>query len=180
MISIDDVALVGKVNKTHGVRGELLVSFEHPDVADSISAGSCVVMDVDGIFTPFFVAAVRPRGNQSLLLTIDGIDSQEAAQAYVGREVYMPIEDMPEFDMEDAPEDGMYASDLCGFMAYDTEGKELGKIIDIDDSTENELFILESPDSTIIYIPITDEFITEINEKENKITFDLPEGLLSL
>ncbi len=180
MITDNDIALIGKVNKTHGVKGELSVSFELPEVADSLAPGSCLVMEVEGILTPFFVRTVRPRSSEALLITLDGIDTQDEAQPYAGRAVYMPKADMPEIEEEELSQEGMYASDLVGYQAIDSQAGEIGKIIDIDDSTENELFVIERSGEQIIYVPIADEFIADIDQINKIITFDLPIGLLSL
>ena len=56
----------------------------------------------------------------------------------------------------------------------------MGVITDINDSTENALFIVELPNGKSTYIPIADELIDEINEEEKYIVMTLPEGILDL
>lgn len=177
MITEHDVAPVGKVNKTHGVKGELSMSLDTPELADSVRVGSCLVMDVDGILTPFFVSDVRPRGCESLLVTIDGLNSQEAAQAYVGHILYMPVTDMPRPLSNPETQEGFYASDLIGYLAYDDENHQIGEIIDIDDSTDNQLFIIQRDDEELL-IPIADEFITGIDTHDRCLFLTLPTGLI--
>ena len=58
--------------------------------------------------------------------------------------------------------------------------KSDGKIIDIEDSTENALFIVEGKDCKISYIPIVVDFIENISTETLTITMDLPTGLLEL
>lgn len=176
MILASDLARAGKVNKTHGTAGELSMSFF--DDAPVLEPGACLIMSIDGIFTPFFVASVRPRSSEALLVRLDGIDSQEQAAPYVGLDIYMAREHMADVADDDEAADGCYACDLIGFEALDAQGQTIGRIVDIDDSTENVLFVVERPDGSTAYIPVADEFITEISQ--NQITFDLPEGLLSL
>lgn len=181
MISASELALVGKVNKTHGVKGELSISFFIDSPQDSIEVGDCLVMDIDGIFTPFFVASVRSRSAEALLIAFDDVDSQEEASQFVGKNVYF-VGDEDSDDSED--EDGMYAGQLIGFKAMhiNDAGKPelIGEIIDIDDATDNVLFIVELEDGKTAYIPVADELITEISQKNKAITFDLPTGLLTL
>lgn len=180
MIKAADLTLVGKVNKTHGIAGELSVSFIYGDLVDAVSAGACLIMDVDGIFTPFFVGGVRPRGNGSLLICIDGVHTQQQAAFFVGRQVYMATDALPDLDDDEADgEDGMYAGQLIGFSAIDgSDNKTIGEIVDIDEQTQNVLFIIETPEGETVYIPVADEFIQELSADEKKIVFDLPEGLL--
>ena len=88
MIDSASLALVGKVNKTHGVKGELSISFSVDDPSELFADGGCLIMDIDGLLTPFFVASSRPRGSESLLVRFDGVDSQEEAAQFVGKDVY--------------------------------------------------------------------------------------------
>lgn len=182
MISKADLAAAGQVNKTHGIAGELSMSFYSYAIAGAIGEGSCLIMDVDGIFTPFFVAAVRPRGNESLLVRLDGVDTQEDAAFFVGRKAYMLAADMPAPDDEadDGDADGFYAAQLVGFTAVDARSgnKTIGEIVDIDDQTQNVLFVIERPEGGIVYIPVADEFISGLSPEDKTIAFCLPEGLI--
>lgn len=56
----------------------------------------------------------------------------------------------------------------------------MGTITDIEDSTENALFVINRPDGQPAYIPIADELIDEINPEERYIVMTLPEGILDL
>lgn len=178
MIDPASLALVGKVNKTHGVKGELSISFDVDSPAELIEVGGCLIMDIDGLLTPFFAASVRPRGAESLLVRFDGIATQEDATQLVGKDVYADA--ALAYGEDDIPEDGqLYAGQLIGFKAIDENGEPLGEIVDLDDSTDNALFVMQTP-SGIAYVPVADEFIMEISTKARTITFDLPVGLIDL
>ena len=75
--------------------------------------------------------------------------------------------------------EGFYAEDLIGYKAFDGE-KYIGEIADIDVSTENSLFIVETEDDKTVFIPIADEFIVELDPDGKKIVFDLPTGLTDM
>lgn len=177
MITAGELTAVGKINKTHGVNGELSASFFDENFKDLIKPGECLIMDIDGIFTPFFVSTVRPRSAESLLITLDTIDSQETAAPYIGKTLNMLTSSLPEAE-DGEEEDGLYAGQLIGYKAFADDGTLIGEIIDIDDSTENVLFILRSSKGENIYIPVVDEFIAELSTDDKTITFDLPEGLI--
>jgi 16S rRNA processing protein RimM len=64
---------------------------------------------------------------------------------------------------------------------YDGDnGNEIGTISDIDDNTDNWLFIVQRPDGSEVMIPAHEEFIAKINQEEKTIVMDLPLGLLDL
>lgn len=180
MITAESVCAVGRVVKTHGIHGEVVLATDSDLITDVVAPGTCLIFDIDGIFTPFFVKTTRPRGAESLLITFDGYKSQEEAAFFCGRDAYMDADKVPQVSGElDEDADGFYAAQLIGFTAIDGDnGNVIGKIIDIDDQTLNVLFVVERPDGDTALIPVADEFITEISVNEKKITFDLPEGLL--
>ncbi|MDE6415571.1 MAG: 16S rRNA processing protein RimM, partial [Duncaniella sp.] len=71
MISSESIIEIATFNKPHGVNGELSVTLD--DDIDFMQL-RCIVVEMDGIFVPFFVKSVRPRGASSVLLSVDGIN----------------------------------------------------------------------------------------------------------
>ena len=66
---------------------------------------------------------------------------------------------------------------LVGFNIVDAfDGKVVGKIAAIEDSTQNVLFELE--DGTLI--PASDELITNIDTNRQQIIMNIPQGLLEI
>ena len=76
-------------------------------------------------------------------------------------------------------EDGFYAADMEGFEVV-ADGNPLGKIIGIDDTTANYLFIIETPSGNRHLIPVADEFVTGVDMDGRRVTMELPEGILGL
>lgn len=179
MIKPSDCVLAGKVNKAHGLDGELSISFFSDDIVESVEVGACLIFEVDGIHTPFFVRTVRPRGAEALLVAFDDVDTQEQAQAFVGKSVYAVQDGTMDNEADEA--DGMYAGQIVGYTAVDADtGAVLGRISDIDDATDNVLFIVSRPDGGECRIPAVEYFITSISRADHTISFSLPEGLLDL
>ena len=159
MITADQLIEIGRYNKAHGINGEISATFD----CDTMAVGelSALVSPMDGIFVPFFVNGIRPKNNDTLLLKIDGISNETQAKRLVNCPIYALAEEMPE-------QDEVYCDFFIGFT-----------ITDVDDSTENALFVVENEGKTV-YIPISEDFITEIDEQGKTIEMDLPEGILDL
>ncbi len=137
-------------------------------------------MKIDGIFVPFFISSMRPRGSESILITIDGVNNEIEAKQLCGKTIY-GLKDECVIDDITEDEDGFYAEDLIGFNVVVDSGKQLGKISDVDTSTDNTLFIVTDAESgQQFYIPVADEFINEIDTDSNTILMSLPDGLLNL
>lgn len=70
---------------------------------------------------------------------------------------------------------------FIGFTMIDGDtGKTIGTITDIDDNTDNWLFIVERENGEEVLVPAHEEFITEIKQEEKIMVMDLPLGLLEL
>lgn len=181
MIRGDELIEVGKVMKTHGINGEMSVSFDIDGFDTAVVQGACLVFDIDGIYVPFFVDSSRPRGNGSLLLTLEGEDTQQKAAAFVGMPVYMDTADVGCEEPDPDNEDGVYAADLVGYRAVTSGPEEIGEIAGIDDNTENVLFVVDrGPGRQQALIPVADEMIEDIDHDNKVVTFDLPTGLLEI
>ena len=65
------------------------VLFHGTDVdADALRELSCLVSEVDGIYVPFFINSCRSKSSETVLLTIDGINSEQEAIALVNHDIY--------------------------------------------------------------------------------------------
>lgn len=180
MITRDQLTPIGHTIKPHGINGEIATSID-PDV--ELSHLKCLVMDIDGIFVPFFVTSSRPRGSEAVLLLIDGVANERDAKALCSKTVYALKQDLSDAAGEDNSDadEGFYAEDLIGFSVATGDDTELGEITDVDSSTDNILFIVTPPSgANPIYIPVTDDFITSIDTEARIIKMSLPDGLLEL
>jgi 16S rRNA processing protein RimM len=172
MIKDYQLISIGKVNKTHGIKGELSV-LTYADI-DMLEL-KCIVFDIDGIYVPFFINSERPRSAESVLITIDGINSDEQASQFVGKEVYALADDVE--DVDDG--DNYYLDDFIGFEVEDVDGSAVGVIDGYDDSTANILFFVKKDDKTI-YVPVAPDLFVNIDYDSKRITMDLPIGLLDM
>lgn len=175
MIKKEDIVEIGKFQKTHALKGELNALL---DVDEGyIDDGNPLIVEMDGIFVPFYAESVRPKGSESFLIKLKDIDSSESAREFVNKSVYGLRIDL--LDYFDDPEMEL-KEDFLDFVVIDSIAGEVGKIVDIDDSTDNVLFIVETPEGKTIYIPVAEEFITSIDRDRMRVEMTLPEGLLDL
>ena len=63
MIKKEDIVAIGKFQKTHALKGELnaLLDIDGDYAAD----GHPLIIDIDGIYVPFYAETVRPKGAES-------------------------------------------------------------------------------------------------------------------
>ena len=169
MIKREEVYQIGKLGKTHGIRGEVSFLFDD-DVFDRVDA-DYLILGIDGILVPFFIEEYRFKSDANALMKFDGIDTQERARELTGCDVYFPRK------LSEADEGSLSWAAIKGFELIDADtNTSVGRIAAIDDSTINILFELE--DGKLI--PASEELITHIDTKKQQIVIHLPEGILEL
>lgn len=174
MIRIEDVYQIGRMGKAHGLKGE--INFQFTDDVWDRAESDHIICEVDGILVPFFIEEYRFRSDTTAIMKLEDITSIEEVQMLVNSPVYLEKHYQEELD-----EDEVSLNYFLGFKMYDGDnGNEIGIISDIDDNTDNWLFIVQRPDGSEVMIPAHEEFIAKINQEEKTMVMDLPLGLLDL
>ena len=174
MIRPEDVYQIGRMGKAHGLKGE--INFQFTDDVWDRADSDYIICEVDGILVPFFIEEYRFRSDSTAIMKLEDIDSIEQAQMLVNSPVFIEKK-----YQEELGEDEVSLHYFIGFKMLDgDDGKDIGTIIDIDDQTDNWLFIVERPDGTEVMIPAHEEFISEIRHEDKTMVMDLPLGLLEL
>jgi len=162
------------MGKAHGLKGE--INFQFTDDVWDRTDSDYIICEVDGILVPFFIEEYRFRSDSTAIMKLEDIDSIEQAQMLVNSPVFIEKK-----YQEELGEDEVSLHYFIGFKMLDgDDGKDIGTIIDIDDQTDNWLFIVERPDGTEVMIPAHEEFISEIRQEDKTMVMDLPLGLLEL
>lgn len=178
MIKEDEITSVGKLLKTHALKGEMNLMLDIDP--GYLEEGNPAILDIDGIYVPFYAKSVRTKGAFSYLVKFEGIDSEIEAKKLVNKSVYALRDRLKEFMLENFDEEYALYDDLIGWTIEDDEAGLIGKVVEIDTNTENELFIVETPDGNAVYIPLTEDFIEKMDESSKTIIMHLPEGLLDI
>ncbi len=175
MIRQEEIVRVGMFNKPHGIDGEITASVDF-DV-DDIKQFSCLITDVEGIFVPFFVNAVRTKSSQSLLLKIDGIENETDAIILVNKPIYVLKSEFGELECFD--DDEIPIDCLVGY-SVSQQGESLGRITRIDDSTANVLFVITDSSNRELLVPAVDDFIEAIDTEKQEILLAAPPEIINL
>lgn len=176
MITRDELIAIGRYNKPHGVAGEISATIDVD--LETLQGLSCLVTDIDGIFVPFFVNACRPKSHETVLLTIDGIDSEKEVSRLVNHDIYALKRDYRQESL-DADADGFPIDYFIGFELHDSDGQRVGEITDVDEQTENAIFIVDREGAELM-VPASDDLIVEFDLDKKVMVMDLPQGLLDL
>ena len=169
MLKKEDFIYFGKFLKPHGTKGEIGLQGDTLALGEGCDFVAC---DIDGILEPFFFETKRSKGEDTLIVKVERMETAEEVRYLTNRDAYIPRKWAEESDE-------VSLNYFIGFTAIDSTLGELGEIVEIDESTINTLFVVEGNDDEIL-IPAQEEFITGIDHENRIIMFDLPEGLVSL
>ena len=179
MILRNQLVEIGRYNKPHGVCGELSATLDCDDAV--IKDFSCLISEINGIFVPFFVESVRPKSSDVTLLKIEDITNEDEAQLLVNKYIYVNKQEFENVSDEYA-DDAMPLDYFIGFNVY-SHDEEIGVIVDVNDETENCLFVVDSKlhnQPKQVLIPANDDFICDIDLDKKAIEMDIPNGLIEL
>lgn len=168
-----DLVLVGHVRKPHGVRGEVLIEVLS-DIPGRFRAGVQLV-----VAGPTFerrslsVASVRPhRGG--LLLVFEEVDDRDGADALRSADLMIP-----EGEVGAPPEGSFFYFDLIGRACRDRQAGDLGMVVAVRENGGGLLLEIRNESRTVL-VPFVRDYLVSIEEQDQPIEFDLPEGLLEI
>ena len=87
------------------------------------------------------------------------------AEEYKQQYLMVSREDEPEL-----PDDMYYITDIIGSDVVDTEGNELGKIYDVIQTKNNDVYWIRKPKELLI--PVLEDIVLEINVEEKKVIIE--------
>ena len=172
MITKEQVFPIGQINKPHGIHGEMSFSFTS-DVFDRVEL-PFFIFEIDGIMVPFSVNTYRFKTASTGILKLEGVGNEQEARTFSGLPIYVQNEYLDVVENTEIELDY-----FVGFLLIDAVKGDIGIIHEIDQTTENALFVIQQTDDELL-IPVGDEYIQEIDHEHKTITVVLPEGLLDL
>jgi 16S rRNA processing protein RimM len=173
MIRREEVYKIGLFNKPHGINGELQFTFTD-DVFDRVECDYLICL-LDGIFVPFFIEEYRFRSDSTALVKLEGVDTAERARMFTNIEVYFP-KALAEKDESDELTWDFFE----GLRIEDVHHGMLGTIAEVDNSTINTLFVVDTDNGGELLIPAQEDFIVGIDKERGVVTVELPEGLVDM
>ena len=93
MIRNEEVFKIGYISKHRGLRGEVELVFTD-DCFDTGTA-DYLVLDMDGILVPFFWEEYSFKNQDTAILKLEQIDTEEQARRLVGHSVFYPKACLP-------------------------------------------------------------------------------------
>ncbi|WP_026917648.1 ribosome maturation factor RimM [Gordonia shandongensis] len=167
--------VIGRVVKTHGVRGEVVVDIRTDDPATRFAVGTTLrgraPRQAGGDESEYQVTAARMHSGR-LLLSLEGIATRERADELRGT---LFLIDAADVDSGDDP-DEFYDHELEGLPVSRVDGESIGTVREVLHLPGSDLLAVVTPDGREVLIPFVAEIVPTVTR--DHIEIDPPDGLV--
>ena len=169
----DDLAVVGRVARAHGLRGQVVVNAETDFPRLRFLPGSELFVSRQGSVEVLKVTTVRFQQDRPVL-GFEGIQTMDAARALSGMELRVRVESLAPL-----PAGAFYRHDLVGCVVVTAQGASVGVVREVEGTMGGNRLVIDTPGGDLL-VPLAAEICTEIDLGAKRVVIDPPEGLLEL
>lgn len=133
-----------------------------------------ILVDINGTLIPYFIQKIEMKEKGFALFVIEGFQSREDALGISGKEVYLPLSQLPPL-----PDDQYYLHDLQGMEVVDKTNGAVGKVEKVFDYAQNTLIQVFNQHHEVL-IPLNDRFVQRVDKTAGVVYVDVPLELLEM
>ncbi len=168
---VPDYVLIGRILRPHGVRGMLKVMPETDDPQRFHLLKRVWLRRADGTRQEIEVDQVRVI-DRSVLLSLRGITTRDAAEAWRGSEIEIPGDQLLPL-----AENRHYYFELIGLAVMTEDGEPIGTVKDIISYPANDVYVVMAGDREVL-LPDSPDIIRSIETEKGRIVIHPLPGLL--
>ena len=159
---------VGKLRRSHGVRGEMLMEVL-TDFPERIKPGIDVYAGES--YRKLKLRSVRPHG-EGLLVGFEQYNNPEMLAVLRNQILYVQADSRPDLE-----EGEFYHHQIIGLKALDEAGQTLGKVTDILETGANDVLVITAESGQETLLPYIDDLVQEVNLAEGWLRVRLLPGM---
>ncbi len=167
------MALVGRVARAHGTRGQVIVNLDTDFPEERFRPGAELFVEGGGGVESLRVTAVRFQHDRPVL-TIEGVATMEEAEALAGLELRVPVDRLAKL-----PENTFYRHALIGCRVETLAGVVVGTVSDVEGDVGGSRLVVAAAGGEVL-VPFAAEICPTIDLAGKRIVVAPPEGLLEL
>ena len=170
-------AIVGRVRKAHGLRGELVVEPITSEPAAVFVAGRVVLLgtadgDLRADARRYTVRRASPfKGGW--IVALDGLADRNEAELWRERYLFAPFA-----DLRPPAEDEVYHHELLGMRVELVGGEPVGEVVALYELPQGLTLEVQRPGRGAALVPYRDAVVRAVNVDDRVLVLDPPEGLL--
>ena len=163
---------IGKLAASTGLKGELVLQHNLGKKNTFKGLEAIFLEEKKDSFIPYFIQSAQIRSDNETVIKLDGIDIVETARKLTPKEVWILEDDFKKFAAKSSP------IAMLGFMMIN-EGEELGEILEVIEQPHQILCSVLYKGKEAL-IPIHEESLEKVDQKNRKVFVTLPDGLLDI
>ena len=163
---------IGTVVSKHGYKGSIKVSLLLSNIK-AFQDIDFIFLDIDRCLIPFKVDRINSSSDNSIILKLQELNSDEDASEVILKNVYLDKKNSKFID-----EESFFYNELLNFVVF-KDSKKIGKIVNINDKLPQPVFEILINDKKFM-VPIHDDFIQKIDKEKKSIHIVIPDGLLEI
>lgn len=168
----DDMVLVGRIARPHGIRGEVVIDPSTDFPEERFAEGATVFAQRGATVSPMIVAASRMHAGRPIV-RFDATASMDEAETLRGLELRVP-----ESALGELPDNAWYHHQLLGSTVRTKDGQEVGTVTAIAGPAERSILVIDGRGGETL-VPLVAAFCA-VNVAAKEIVIDPPEGLLEV
>ena len=169
----DEMAVVGRVARPHGIRGRVIVNLETDFPEERFRPDATLFTWRDNAVERLTIADVRFQQGRPVV-GFAGVNDMTTAQAYAGAELRVPTEWLAAL-----PADTFYRHDLVGCEMVTRDGVRVGTVREVEGTMTGSRLVVDSPTGEVL-VPLALDICVSIEPGDRRIVIDPPDGLLEL
>ena len=167
------MVLVGRIVRSHGIRGQVVVAPETDFVEKRFHSGATLWCRTARGDEQLKVATVRVQKGRPIV-GFEGCATIEDVERLVGVELRIPEE-----ALQPLSDGSYYRHQLVGCVVETVDGRHVGPVVRVDGGARGSLLVIEGARGEVL-IPLAADVCVEIDTTGRHIRVNPPEGLLEL
>jgi 16S rRNA processing protein RimM len=174
MLKWDDMAVVGRIARAHGIRGQVIVNLETDFPEQRFQPGAELFVNRSGRVEPITITSVRFQRDRPVI-GLSRVEDMTAAEALAGLELRVPREQLAPL-----PAGTFYHHDLLDCRVETQAGVVIGHVVGVEGTMGGSRLVVKTGRGGEALVPLAAEICTLIDPAGKRIVIDPPEGLLEL
>jgi 16S rRNA processing protein RimM len=169
----DGMAVVGRIARAHGIRGQVIINPETDFPGTRFQTGAELFIQREGRVETLRLTTVRFQ-HERPVVGIAGVETMTEAEALAGAELRVPVDWLTPL-----PKHMFYRHDLIGCHVETSHRRHVGVVRDVEGTLAGSRLVIAGPRGEI-QIPLVNEICPTIDVQAKRIVIEPPEGLLDL
>ena len=165
------MALVGRIARAHGIRGQVIVNPETDFPDQRFRPGAELFVERGGRIDTLTVTTARFHRERPVI-GIAGVETMNDAEALAGQELRVPVDRLAAL-----PPATFYRHDLIGCRVDTRDGRAVGLVRDVEGTLTGSRLVVDGERGEVL-IPLVAAICTEVDPAAKRIVIDPPEGLI--